>query len=74
LQQEEFLCAFQGSYRLLLFDTVTFLVIGCSLFTRQTIADFFQKLDSMDVLYKKGKMMITKLMTTALKPMMPLAA
>lgn len=41
LQQEEFLCAFQGSYRLLLLDTVTFLVIGCSLFNRQTIVDFF---------------------------------
>jgi len=28
----------------------------------------------MDMLYKKVKMMITKMMTTALKPMMPLAA
>jgi hypothetical protein len=28
----------------------------------------------MDMQYKKGKMMITKMMTTVLKPLMPLAA
>jgi hypothetical protein len=43
LQQVEFLCAFQGSCRLLLVDNVTLLVMGCSLFTRQAIADCFAK-------------------------------